>query len=90
MRASGSICCSPQMPMSPAEMRPSRVTAVASTMISAAPPTARLPRCTRCQSLANPSSAMYWHMGDITIRLRNVIPRIFSGLSRSASGTSRS
>ena len=32
----------------------------------------------------------YWHMGDITIRLRNIIPRIASGLSRSISGTSRS
>jgi hypothetical protein len=33
---------------------------------------------------------MYWHMGDITIRLRSVTPRIVSGLSKSISGTSRS
>ena len=35
------------------EMRPSRVTAVASTMISAAPPTARLPRWTKCQVIGH-------------------------------------
>ena len=46
---------SPQMPRSPGVIRPSRVTAVASTMTSAAPPTARLPRWTRCQSSAKPS-----------------------------------
>src|SRR5580692_7817978 len=78
------------MPRSPLVIRPSGVTAVASTITSATPPTARLPRWTRCQSLASPSAATYWHMGDITIRLRNVTPRIVSGLSRSDSGTSRS
>ena len=75
--------------MSPGEIRPSRVTAVASTITSAAPPTARLPRWTRCQSSASPSSAQYWHIGDMTIRLRSVTPRIVSGLSRSISGISR-
>jgi hypothetical protein len=40
----------------------------------ATPPAARLPRWTRCQSFANPSLAMYWNMGDITIRLRSVTP----------------
>ena len=37
---------------------------------SPAPPTARLPRWTRCQSSANPSTEEYWHMGETTIRLR--------------------
>ena len=37
MRASGSMCWSPQMPMSAGEIRPSRVTALASTMTSARP-----------------------------------------------------
>ena len=54
--ASGSTWASSQIPMSPGEIRPSRVTAVASTKTSAAPPDARLPRWTRCQSLARPSS----------------------------------
>ena len=69
---------------------PRFATAVASTITSATPPAARLPKCTRCQSSASPSLAMYWHMGDIAIRLRSVTPRIVSGLSRSTSGTSRS
>lgn len=39
----------------------------------AAPPTARLPRLTRCQSFAKPSIALYWHIGDTMMRLRSVI-----------------
>ena len=38
----------------------------------AAPPTARLPRWTRCQSLAKPSSQEYSHMGETTMRLERV------------------
>ena len=57
MRASGSMCASDQMPTSRGEMRPSGVTPVASTITRPAPPTARLPRCTRCQSVGNPSVA---------------------------------
>ena len=90
MRASGSICSSDQIPTSFGVMRPSGTTAVASTMTSPAPPAARLPRCTRCQSLAKPFSAEYWHMGETAIRLRNVTPRSFSGLRRSTSGTPKS
>ncbi len=52
---------------------PSGNTAVASTITRPAPPTARLPRCTRCQSLARPSCAEYWHMGDTAMRLGKVI-----------------
>jgi hypothetical protein len=48
-------------------------------MISPAPPTALLPRCARCQSLAKPSVAEYWHMGDITILLRSVTLLIVNG-----------
>ena len=44
---------------------------------SPAPPTARLPRCTKCQSFAKPSSDEYSHIGETAIRLRNVISRIF-------------
>src|SRR3954471_17528522 len=63
-------------------MRPSAVTAVASVITSAAPPTARLPRCTRCQSLAKPSSLEYSHMGETAMRLGRVMPRIVSGENR--------
>ena len=52
-------------------MRPSAATWVASVMTSPAPPSARLPRCTRCQSLGVPSSLEYWHMGDTTTLLRS-------------------
>ena len=38
-------------------------------MTRPAPPIARLPRCTRCQSPTVPSSATYWHIGDMTTRL---------------------
>ena len=83
-------CRSDQRPMSFGLIRPSGATAVASTTTSPTPPAARLPRWTRCQSLASPSSELYWHMGDMTTRLRSVTPRIESGLSRSTCGTSRS
>jgi hypothetical protein len=56
-------------------MRPSGVTAIASVRTSPAPPTARLPRCTTCQSFANPSSDEYSHIGETTTRLRSVTPR---------------
>ena len=36
-----------------------------------APPCANLPRCTRCQSVTWPSCAEYWHMGEMTMRLRS-------------------
>src|SRR5580765_8433149 len=49
---------------------------------SDAPPAARLPRCTRCQSFANPSSEEYWHIGETAIRLRKVTSRMASGLSK--------
>src|ERR1039458_892508 len=40
-------------------MRPRGSMAAASVITRPAPPTARLPRCTRCQSLAKPSSLEY-------------------------------
>src|ERR1700741_4732541 len=63
-------------------MRPPASTAVASIMTSPAPPTARLPRWTRCQSLANPSSHEYWHIGETAMRLRKTISRMASGVKR--------
>src|SRR5436190_7242931 len=62
-------------------MRPSAVTAAASVSTAPAPPTARLPRWTMCQSLAAPSRLEYSHIGDTAMRLRSVTPRIVSGLN---------
>src|ERR1700693_1201543 len=50
-------------------MRPCRSTWVASTTRSEAPELANMPRWTRCHSLAQPSSALYWHIGETTMRL---------------------
>ena len=60
----------------------SAVTAVASTITRATPPAARLPRWTRCQSSAMPSVAEYWHMGDMTMRLRSVTKPRSRGANR--------
>src|SRR5580704_6987873 len=67
------------MPRSPAVILPSGETAEASAITNAAPPTARQPRCTRCQSLAKPSSLEYSHIGETAMRLRKVTPRMVSG-----------
>ena len=56
-------------------MRPSGETAAASVMTSPAPPMARAPRWTRCQSFARPSSAEYWHMGETPTRFGIVTER---------------
>ena len=55
-------------------MRPSGSTAVASMVNSAAPLLNRLPQCMRCQSVASPLTAEYWHMGATTMRLGRVRP----------------
>src|SRR5579862_593970 len=71
-----------QIPASQGVMRPSAVTPLASTHTSDAPPTARLPRCTRCQLLGMPSSLEYWHMGETKMRLWKVTERRVSGENR--------
>src|SRR6476660_4499473 len=63
-------------------MRPIRETWVASVITSPAAPIANWPRCMTCQSLAEPSSDMYWHIGETTMRLGNVRPRNVKGLNR--------
>jgi hypothetical protein len=68
-----------QMPASHGVMRASGLTALASTHTSDAPPTARLPRCTKCHSLGMPSSLEYWHMGETKTRFRKVTERSVSG-----------
>src|SRR4051794_3374076 len=82
MRASGAICASLHIPMSPWVMRPCFVTAVASTITMPAPPSAKRPRWTKCQSLARPSSAEYWHIGEMMMRFFVSMPRNFSVVNR--------
>ncbi len=60
-------------------MRPWRSTWVASTTSSPAPELASMPRCVRCQSLATPSFALYWHIGDTTMRFGSVRSASFIG-----------
>ena len=47
-------CSGRYIPAQPGEIRPSRLTSVISVITSPAPPIARLPRCTRCQSFGMP------------------------------------
>ena len=63
-------------------MRPIASTSVASMQNIAAPESARLPRWVKCQSLATPSSAEYWHIGDTTMRFFSVRPRRLIGENR--------
>ncbi len=79
MRRHASRCSSFHMPAQPGVIRPSGVTAVASAITRPAPPTARLPRCTRCQSFTVPSTAEYWHMGETTTRFGSTQSRIRKG-----------
>src|SRR6476469_6916822 len=74
------------MPASWGEILPSGVTAVASDMTSPAPPWAKAPRWTRCQSDGRPSIDEYWHMGDTHTRLRIVVPRSVRGEKRRLTG----
>src|SRR5258706_15689880 len=64
-------------------MRPSGSTAAASGKINPAPPVAILPRWTKCQSLASPSCAEYWHIGETTTRFLRVMPRSAMGENKS-------
>ena len=59
-------------PAQPGVMRPSGETAVASAITSPAPPAARAPRWTRCQSFATPSTDEYMHIGETPMRFRSV------------------
>src|SRR5689334_18089806 len=63
-------------------MRPCLSTWVASTITNAAPECAIMPRCMRCQSLAQPSSAEYWHMGETTMRLASSRPAKRMGMNK--------
>ena len=67
-------------------MRPSALTHVISAKTIAAPPTARAPRWTRCQSPTVPSVAEYCAMGDTTTRFLSVTPRRVKGVNIGGGG----
>ena len=62
---------SSQRPKHAGVIRPSGVTPVASMMNKAAPLLSKLPQCIKCQSVASPLFAEYWHIGATTIRFAN-------------------
>src|SRR5215472_13930871 len=70
------------MPAQRGEIRPCGLTSVISVITSPAQPSDILPRCIRCQSLAEPLSELYWHIGDTTTRLGSVSPRRVIGEKR--------
>src|SRR5205814_3397768 len=76
------MCSCFQMPRSLVEMPRSGVAAAASVITSPAPPCARQPRCTRCQSFANPSSDEYSHIGETPMRFGNTTDRSLKGEKR--------
>src|SRR5438067_986817 len=76
------MCSSFQMPRHRGVIRPSGDTALISTVTWAAPPTAREPKWTRCQLVAKPSPDEYWHIGETTIRWRNVTLLSVNGVKR--------
>src|SRR5580692_3740577 len=55
-------------------MRPRRSTWVASIPNIPAPEFDNMPRWVMCQSLATPSSALYWHIGATTTRFASSRP----------------
>src|SRR5450432_1502644 len=70
------------MPAHFGEIRPCGLTLVISAITRPAAPSDILPRCIRCQSLAEPLLELYWHIGDTTTRFGRVRPRIVSGENR--------
>ena len=62
-------------PRHPGVMRPTASTCVASMQNIAAPDSARLLMCVKCQSLASPLTAEYWHIGETMMRLASARPR---------------
>src|SRR5499427_5576634 len=78
-RLSAFSLSSDHMPAHRGEIRPCGLTSVISVITSPAAPSDILPRCIRCQSLAEPLSELYWHIGDTTTRLGRVRPRMVIG-----------
>src|ERR1700682_5018885 len=63
-------------------MRPIADTAVASIVNIPALDCSSWPQCTRCQSVAQPSTAEYWHIGETTMRLASASLRSLYGVNR--------
>ncbi len=63
-------------------IRPISSTWVASMQNIAAPDSASVLMWVKCQSLAEPSSAEYWHIGDTMMRLESLRPRSSIGENR--------
>src|SRR5215510_8970236 len=81
-RLSAFSLSSDHMPAHFGEMRPCGLTLVISHITSPAQPSDILPRCIRCQSLAEPLSELYWHIGETTTRFGRVRPRMVIGENR--------
>ena len=63
-------------------MRPIASTWVASMQNIAAPDSASVLICVKCQSFASPSTAEYWHIGATMMRLGSFRPRSSIGENR--------
>ncbi len=70
-------------------MRPVASTWVASMQNIAAPDSASELMWVKCQSVAEPSSAEYWHIGETMMRLDRVRPRSVIGEKRVLMGDVR-
>jgi hypothetical protein len=79
MRASAASLASEYSPRQAGVIRPSGVTAVISTITIPAPDKDSEPKCCRCQSFAEPSTALYWHIGDTVMRLGRIRPPMVIG-----------
>ena len=69
-------------PRHPGVMRPIASTAVASMQNIAAPDSASVLMWVKCQSVASPFSAEYWHIGATMMRLGSDRPRSWNGENR--------
>ena len=76
-------------PRQPGVMRPIASTAGASMQKAAAPDSASELIWVKCQSLASPFSAEYWHIGATMMRLGSVRPRSVIGENRALMGDFR-
>ena len=75
-------------PRQPGVMRPLASTWVASMQNIAAPDSASVLIWVKCQSLASPFSAEYWHIGATMMRLASARPRSLIGENRALMGMS--
>src|SRR5262245_22292957 len=79
IRRHAATCASAYIPVQPSVIRASAETFVISDITSPAPPTARLPKWTRCQSFGVPSHAEYWHIELTTTRFASFVWRRRNG-----------